>query len=141
VKKITDSVIFFTGSKVVHMGDHFFADGFPFVDTSSGGTISGYLANVEKVLVDLPADTRVIPGHGQVTGVAELKAWLEKLKETRAAVKAGLDQKKTADQLKKDKVLAKWSKMATPFIDEGKWIDGLVADLQGTPPAAPSPAK
>jgi cyclase len=132
----TDAVIFFTGSKVVHMGDHFFAGGFPFVDMDSGGSVSGYIANVEKVLSELPADTRVIPGHGDVTGVAELKTWVQALKETRAAVQAGLEKKKTPDQLKKEKVLARWDKMGSGFVNADKWIDTLVRDLQA--PAGPA---
>ena len=39
-----DSVIFFTGSNVVHMGDDFFAGRFPFVDIGSGGSVQGMTA-------------------------------------------------------------------------------------------------
>jgi len=134
----TDSVIFFTGSKVVHMGDHYFAGTFPFVDMDSGGTVAGFLANIEKVASELPADTKVIPGHGPVTSLADLKSWVQALKETRAAVQAGLDKGKTPDQLKKEKALAKWNKMASPFVSADFWIDTLVRDIQA--PAA-GPAK
>ena len=53
-----------------------------------------------------------------------------------AVVKAGLDKKKTADQLKKEKVLAKWDKWGTPFVDSDKFLDALVKDLQA--PAGPA---
>src|SRR5678815_4295985 len=36
-----DSVIFFTKSNVVHLGDDFFAGRFPFVDLDSGGSVQG----------------------------------------------------------------------------------------------------
>src|SRR5687767_6795650 len=36
-----DSIIFFTNSNVVHMGDHFFAGRFPLVDLDSGGNVEG----------------------------------------------------------------------------------------------------
>src|ERR1051325_11033352 len=39
-----DSVIFFPKSKVVHMGDDFVTYGFPFVDVSNGGSVSGIIA-------------------------------------------------------------------------------------------------
>src|SRR6516164_3378078 len=42
-----DSVIFFSQSKVVHMGDDFVTYGFPFVDVASGGSVSGMNAGVE----------------------------------------------------------------------------------------------
>jgi cyclase len=132
----TDTVVFFTGSKVVHMGDHFFNGTFPFVDTDAGGNVSGLIANVEKVAAETPADWKVIPGHGDATGAAELKAWVQGLKDQRAAVQAGLDKKKTVDQLKKEKVLAKWEKWSTPFVNADKWIDALVKDIQA-PAGAP----
>src|SRR5688572_29298555 len=59
-----DSVIYFTQSKVVHMGDDYFNGRFPFIDLQSGGSVKGLIRNVEKVLSDIPADTKVIPGHG-----------------------------------------------------------------------------
>ncbi|HYV44217.1 MAG TPA: MBL fold metallo-hydrolase [Myxococcaceae bacterium] len=131
----TDTIVFFTGSKVVHMGDHYFGGKYPFVDTSSGGSVSGLIANVEKVAAELPADWKVIPGHGEVTTAAELKTWVQGLKDQRVAVQAALAQKKTPDQLKKDKLLSKWGdKWATPFVDSDKWLDALVNDIRG--PAA-----
>lgn len=130
----TDTIVFFTGSKVVHMGDHFFNGSYPFVDTGSGGSVSGLIANDEKVAAELPADWKVIPGHGNAGTAADLKAWVQSLKEQRAAVQAGLDKKKTPDQLKKEKVLAKWDKWSTPFVDSDKWLDALVKDIQA--PAA-----
>jgi glyoxylase-like metal-dependent hydrolase (beta-lactamase superfamily II) len=45
-----DSVIYFTGSKVVHMGDLFFNGKFPFVDLASGGDVAGLLQNIETIL-------------------------------------------------------------------------------------------
>jgi glyoxylase-like metal-dependent hydrolase (beta-lactamase superfamily II) len=59
-----DSVIVFTKSNVVHMGDHFFNGKFPFVDLASGGDVEGYARNVEAVIKQVPADAKVIPGHG-----------------------------------------------------------------------------
>src|SRR5512141_989802 len=61
-----DSVIFFPTSNVVHMGDDFVTYGFPFVDVRSGGSVSGVIAGVEKVLGMTPPDVKVIPGHGAV---------------------------------------------------------------------------
>src|SRR6185369_11662988 len=51
-----DSVTFFTQSKVIHMGDDFVTYGFPFVDTGSGGSVSGMIAGLEEVLSTIPED-------------------------------------------------------------------------------------
>ena len=60
----TDSVVMFSESNVIHMGDHFFNGGFPFVDLDNGGTVQGYLNNLERALSWIQSDTQVIPGHG-----------------------------------------------------------------------------
>ena len=38
-----DTVLFFTGSNAVHLGDDFFVGRFPFVDLESGGTVEGLM--------------------------------------------------------------------------------------------------
>ncbi|HVE83664.1 MAG TPA: MBL fold metallo-hydrolase, partial [Myxococcales bacterium] len=79
----TDSMVFFPVSKVVHVGDHYFGGKFPFVDIDGGGSVTGLVANLEKVAAELPADTKVIPGHGDVSTVADLKAFAQAVKEMR----------------------------------------------------------
>ena len=56
-----DSIIFFTQSNVVHMGDDFFNGMYPFVDIDNGGSVKGMLAAVDKVLATMPDDAKVIP--------------------------------------------------------------------------------
>src|SRR5712692_12003121 len=53
-----DSVIFFTGANVVHMGDDFFAGRFPFVDLASGGNVEGVTKNVGDIISKLPAGVK-----------------------------------------------------------------------------------
>src|SRR5258707_10527999 len=53
-----DSVTFFTGSNVVHMGDDFFAGGFPFVDLESGGSVEGLIKNIAEIIPKLPAGAK-----------------------------------------------------------------------------------
>ncbi|MEQ8953939.1 MAG: MBL fold metallo-hydrolase, partial [Gammaproteobacteria bacterium] len=48
----TDSVVYFEESNVIHMGDHFFNGGFPFVDLANGGTVQGYLNNLDRLVLD-----------------------------------------------------------------------------------------
>src|SRR5579872_4727478 len=102
-----DSVIFFTQSKVVHMGDDFVTYGFPFVDVGSGGSVSGMIAGVEKVLSMIPEDTKVIPGHGPLSSPADVRKFVDMLKATRAAVADAVKQNKTAGQMKEEHLLAK----------------------------------
>ena len=103
-----DAVVFFPKANVVHMGDDYVTYGYPFVDVISGGTVQGIIAACDKVASMLPADVKVIPGHGQLSTLAEVREYSTMLKETSAAMEAALKQNKTVDQMKKDKILAQW---------------------------------
>ena len=71
------SVIFFPKSNVVHMGDDFVTYGFPFIDVDSGGSIEGMIDGVEKVLTQVPADVKIIPGHGPISNLDDVRAYLK----------------------------------------------------------------
>lgn len=129
----TDVVIFFTRSNVVHMGDDFFNGMFPFIDTDGGGSAKGMIANVQKLLEQIPADAKIIPGHGPIATTKELRAYLAMLQGTTAAVEAGIKAHKTADQLKKDRVLAKFDSWAHGFFKQDDFIDLLYKDLSRKP--------
>src|SRR5690348_776469 len=126
-----DSVIFFPRSNVVHMGDDFVTYGFPFIDLDSGGSVRGMIAACEKVLETVPGDAKVIPGHGALSTVADLKPYVAMLKEASARVGAGIKAGKTVQQLKDEKVLAGYEKWNGSFVTTDKFIETLYADLSG----------
>ncbi len=124
-----DSVIFFTKSNVVHMGDDFFHGMFPFVDLDSGGSVKGLIANIDKVLTVIPDDVKVIPGHGALTDKTGLRAFATMLKETHAAVAKAVRAKKTLEKIKTEKVLAKWDALGKGFISTDAWTETLHREL------------
>jgi len=129
-----DSVIFFTQSNVVHMGDDFFNGGmFPFIDIESGGSVQGMIAGDEKVLAEVPDDVKIIPGHGPLATKDDLRKFVQVLKETSAAVQAGINKGKTLDQLKKEKVLAKWDSWGQAFIKTDVFTEILYDSLKKKP--------
>ncbi len=79
-----DSIVMFTEANVLHMGDTFFNGFFPFIDQSSGGTLDGVIRAAETSLSMIDDDTVVIPGHGPVSGKADLEAYLSMLVEVKA---------------------------------------------------------
>jgi glyoxylase-like metal-dependent hydrolase (beta-lactamase superfamily II) len=129
----TDVVVFFTKSNVVHMGDDFFNGIFPFIDVDGGGSVKGMIANVQKLLEQIPADAKIIPGHGPIATPKELRAYLAMLQGTSAIVEAGIKAHKTADQLKKEKALAKFDSWAHGFFKADDFIDLLYKDLSRKP--------
>jgi glyoxylase-like metal-dependent hydrolase (beta-lactamase superfamily II) len=126
----TDVVIFFPTSNVVHLGDEFFNGMFPFIDTNGGGSVKGLIANLTKLLPQLPAGAKLIPGHGPVATAKELRAFLTMLEQTSAFVEAGIKAGKTVDQLKQDKSLARYDSWAKGFFKTDEFIAMLYNDLK-----------
>lgn len=122
-----DSVIFFTGSNVVHMGDEFFNGMFPFVDIGSGGSVEGLTRNVGKVLDRLPADVKVIPGHGPLSDKEGLAKFHRMLVETSRIVREGLAAGKTVEQIKAAGFPEEWKPWGEGFIKTDQWIETIAA--------------
>jgi glyoxylase-like metal-dependent hydrolase (beta-lactamase superfamily II) len=87
-----DAIVHFRDADVVHMGDVYFNGGFPFIDTSSGGSIDGVIAAVDETLALIGADTKVIPGHGPLATRADLAAYGEGLRTMRRLVAELVDE-------------------------------------------------
>ena len=122
-------MIYFTKSKVVHTGDDFVTYGFPFVDTQNGGSVSGMIAALEKALAMLPADIKVIPGHGAVSTPDDVRKFIKLLKDNRALVAKAKAQGKSAEDMKKAHLLADYEAQSKGFIKADAWIDTLYADV------------
>lgn len=128
-----DSVVFFPRSNVVHMGDDFMRIGFPFVDLAAGGSVRGLIAALEEIITRLPPDVKVIPGHGVISNLDDVRTFVKMLKETRAIVEQGVKQGKTLDQLKQEKVLDPWKDWSGDWITSDAFIETLYNDLTGKP--------
>jgi cyclase len=126
-----DSIIFFSKSNVVHMGDDFVTYGYPFIDLKSGGSVEGMIAAVDDVAGKLPADVKVIPGHGPISNLDDVRKFSAMLKDTLAVVQKALKQGKTLDQMKQEKILAPWDKWSGEFINSNGFIEVLYDDLTG----------
>lgn len=126
-----DSIIFFPQSNVVHMGDDFVRYGFPFIDLAAGGSVEGMIRACEEVIPKLPADVKVIPGHGAISNLDDVRAYVTMLKETFAVVQKGVKQGKTLDQLKQEKVLDPWKKWNGDYVTSDIFIETIYNDLTG----------
>ena len=124
-----DSVIFFTGSNVVHMGDDFFNGMFPFVDLNSGGDVDGYVKNVGEVITKIPAGAKIIPGHGPLATSDDLKGFHKMLVETTGIVRKKMAAGKTLDQIKAEGLPDEWKTWGTGFIKTDQWIETIFRSL------------
>jgi cyclase len=123
----TDSVVMFSESNVIHMGDHFFNGGFPFVDLDNGGTVQGYLSNLERALSWIQSDTKVIPGHGALATKADLEAFYGVVKDTSTAIRVMKSQQMSKEEIVSEGLGDMYESWGQGFINEERWI-GTVFD-------------
>ena len=103
-----DAIVFFPKANVVHMGDDFVRYGYPFIDVNAGGSVQGMIAACDKVANVLPSDVKVIPGHGDLANIGDVRDYSVMLRETRSVVQGAINSGKTPEQMKKEKILAAW---------------------------------
>ncbi len=128
-----DSVIAFTGSRVAHLGDHLFAGRFPFVDLGSGGDVVGLTRNIEALLDVLPADWRLIPGHGPVSTVDDLRSFHRMLVETTRIVREDLATGADEQAVVAAGLPAEWDDWGKGFVSTERWLGIVVKSLRASP--------
>lgn len=119
-----DSVVFWQNANVVHMGDLFFKDRFPYIDLDAGGSVIGYRDNVAAVLAMIDDKTQVIPGHGELASKTDLLRFKHMLDASINWAKAAKEQGKTLEQMTADGI-PNYDSWSWQFIDEKKWIAPL----------------
>ncbi|MCL1049203.1 MBL fold metallo-hydrolase [Shewanella abyssi] len=124
-----DSVVFWSNEKIVHMGDLFFKDKFPYIDLKAGGSVEGYRNNVSAVLHELDEQAKVIPGHGALANKSDLTRFKHMLD---ASINWMKDQKQSGlslAELKAAGMPEKWKAWSWQFISEEQWIETLYKGL------------
>ncbi|MFN2497886.1 MAG: MBL fold metallo-hydrolase [Pyrinomonadaceae bacterium] len=124
-----DSVVFFHGSNVVHMGDNYFNGRFPVVDLENGGDVEGMTKNVGDISSRLPPDVKVIPGHGPLSDLAGLKAFHRMLVETTEIVRQKLKVNKTVAQIKAEGLPDEWKDWGAGYIKTEMWLELVYTSL------------
>jgi cyclase len=125
-----DSVIFFTGSNVVHMGDDFFAGKFPFVDIENGGDVVNLAKNVGEIIGRLPAGVKIIPGHGPLSTLDDLKLYQRMLTETIDVVRKQAEAGQSLEQIKAAGLPETWKSWGTGFIKTDQWIELIYRSIK-----------
>ena len=124
-----DSIILFTGSNVAHLGDDFFAGRFPFVDIDNGGSVQGLTRNIADLIARLPADVKIIPGHGPLSSIDDLKTYHRMLTTTTEHVRKQIDAGKTVEQIKAAGLPDEWKQWGAGFIRQDRWLETIHRSL------------
>lgn len=94
-----DGIAWWEEANVVHLGDVFYAGGYPFLDTTSGGSLAGLVAALETVLSRADALTLIVPGHGPVSTRADLAAYRDMLVAVGSRVRELTEQGRNLDEV------------------------------------------
>lgn len=125
-----DVVIYFRRANVVHMGDTYWNGRYPLIDLSSGGSVDGMVAAMDRVLAMTDANTKYIPGHGELSGRAGVAAFRDMLATVRDRVRKLARQGKTLDQVKAAKPSAEFdAAWGGGYINPDRFVETLYADL------------
>ncbi|HRI11939.1 MAG TPA: MBL fold metallo-hydrolase [Verrucomicrobiota bacterium] len=124
-----DTAVYFTQSNVLQLGDQFVNGRFPYVDVVNGGDVRGLIKNLDSILAWLPADAKVIPGHGKVSTVADLRNFRETIAETVAYVEKGIAAGQTSEQIKADAPLDKYKAWGAGPQAAPRWFDAVYNSL------------
>src|ERR1700676_2012205 len=118
-----DIYVLFEKANVIHMGDTFFNGFYPFIDSGTGGKISGMIAAADKILPLASKDTKIVPGHGPLGNKEDLAKFRELLVAARDRVQKLKTAGKTAQEAAAEK----------PFADlDAVWGKGLLNSEQFT---------
>ena len=125
-----DSIVHFRKANVLHVGDTWFNGTYPFIDVNAGGSIDGMIRAVDRALALADEKTRVIPGHGPLSGVAELREYRQMLATVRDRVRALIEQGKSREEViaaqpTKD-LDEKWGGAFAPDMWVGIVYDGMM---------------
>lgn len=102
-----DVMIYFTKSNVLHTGDAYVKDQYPFIDRAHGGSFSGYINALRKIQLVINEDTKIIPGHGEIASISDVKYTASMLEFITNKVDYHRVAQKTVDQVLAMKDLTK----------------------------------
>jgi cyclase len=102
-----DALLYFAESNVLHTGDTFFNELYPYIDLDSGGSVNGYIEAVKKALILIDDDTKIIPGHGKLGNKKQYQFFLSMLEDLKAKVLTEIDLGKTEEEVANNSSITK----------------------------------
>ncbi|MFC1480813.1 MBL fold metallo-hydrolase [Candidatus Neomarinimicrobiota bacterium] len=131
-----DAFVYFTKSNVVYTGDVVY--GLMFLTTDGQGNPLNYAAAVAKIIEVIPDDAVVIPGHGRLVTMAEVKAYHDMLADARAIVEAEYVRGTDLETMQADSILSKYESYSGLYVNATAWIGILYNQLVPDQPDGPA---
>ena len=128
-----DTAVRFPGLDVLMTGDVFRSIGYPNIDRANGGTMKGMFEAYDTLIAAAGPNTKVLPGHGDITSRAAIVAHKETALAVRDRVAKMIAQGQTQEQIvaaKPTKDFDERTGNAAQSAD--RFVGQLYAELRGT---------
>lgn len=122
-----DSFVHFVDANVLHMGDAYFNKAYPFIDVNAGGSIDGMIRAVDEALKLVNEETKIVPGHGPLSNVVELREYRAMLTTVRDRVRGMIKDGKTREQVIASRPSAEFDAKWGGHFQPDAWV-GIVYD-------------
>lgn len=123
-----DAFVYFPMANVLHMGDCFFKDRFPYIDLEMGGSVDGAIAAIESAMMIVDEETVIIPGHGSLASKEDLRRYLAMIKRMKDRVNNVCTEETKLEDLDVDSLIEGYEDWGKGFINGEKWIATLFKD-------------
>lgn len=124
-----DVIIYFPKSNVMHMGDTFFKDRFPYIDLNSGGSVNGLLKAIGQALLVIDDETKIVPGHGSMANKEDLEMYQKTIMTIRDRVNRSIRSGLELKEIKAANITKEFESWGTGFISADRFIDTIYKDL------------
>lgn len=81
-----DTMVRFENANVIMVGDFYRNYGYPFVDATRGASFKGTLESIDLLLRTADANTKLVPGHGSLPTLADVRAYRDMIVDVRSKV-------------------------------------------------------
>ncbi len=127
-----DTAVRFPGLDVLMTGDVFRSVGYPNIDRANGGTLKGMLEAYDTLLAAAGPNTKVLPGHGDITNRAAIATHKETAVAVRDRVAKGVSEGKTVEQIVATKPTAEFDQRTGNAAQSAdRFVGQIFAELKG----------
>ena len=125
-----DTVIYFKNQNAIHLGDVFFSNSYPFIDVDNGGSLSGMINYLEKIILVIDKDTIVMPGHGEISSISDIKETIEMLKTVKNRILKSIKNNQSLEQIISSNITKDFDKKYNTLLLRDTFIDRAYASLK-----------
>lgn len=125
-----DTMVYISNLNIIHTGDTLFSGRYPYIDLAGGGSVDGYIENLENIAEIADDETRIIPGHGPLTDRAYVLELTDVLTGAKAAVQELVDEGMSVEEIVAADPLSEWNdEYAWNFITAERMTQIIATDL------------